>query len=97
MAAVQTIDPIRQGWNASTNPLQAESDSVMLAILNIAGDVSILSNSPGPKERLRNVLSELAGVLHPRGTLAIPMESSTSFDFAYLEGERWENRGLKVS
>lgn len=85
---MQAVDPLSSGWNIATDPLKAEDASIMLAFLNVAGDPSILVDAADSRTRLSRVLTEIAGALDARGSLAIPMESTVSFNFHHIEGEK---------
>lgn len=87
MVQVQHVDPLSSAWNAAVDPLKAGDSSIRLAFLNIAADPSILVDATESKTRLLRVVTQVAGALDKHGTLAIAMESTTSFDFSYIEGE----------
>ncbi|CAB1120660.1 unnamed protein product [Ectocarpus sp. CCAP 1310/34] len=84
VAQVQIVDPLSSVWNVSTNPLLEDDGSIMLAFLNVAGDRSILDDSADGKVRLVRALTEIAGTLDDRGSLAIAMESTVSFNYKHM-------------
>lgn len=86
VAQVQIVDPLSSVWNVSTNPLLEDDGSIMLAFLNVAGDRSILDDSADGKVRLVRALTEIAGTLDDRGSLAIAMESTVSFNYKHMAG-----------
>lgn len=69
------------------DPFKTGVGTVMLAILNVAGDTSILTNANDSRMRFVRIITEVAAALDERGTLAIPMEAAMSFDFQYIESE----------
>ncbi len=84
VAHVQQLDPLGSAWNVSVKPLAADDGSIMLAIINVASDPSVLLAEK--TDCLARVLTEVAGALHERGSLAIPMESVVSFNTTHIEG-----------
>lgn len=85
MAHVQQLDPLGSAWNVSVKPLAADDGSIMLAIINMASDPSVLLAEK--TDCLARVLTEVAGALHERGSLVIPMESVVSFNMTHIEGK----------
>ncbi|CAM9580097.1 unnamed protein product [Ectocarpus fasciculatus] len=65
---------------------------MMLIFFNVGVDPSILLSAPDSTARLDRVLVNLAAALHPRGTMAIAMES-TAYNFFYLD-DRLKAMGL---
>lgn len=88
VADVQVLDPLSPTWNPNEQAFQTGEETIMLAFLNVAGDPSILETSAKSRERLLSVVMHIAGRLHTRGTLAIPMESNWRVDFGHIDGER---------
>lgn len=87
MAQVQAVDPLSSAWNVSANPLAEDDGSIMLAFLNVAGDRSVLDDSADSRSRLVRAVTEIAGTLNERGSLAIAMESTVSFNIKHITGE----------
>ena len=86
MAQVQAVDPLSPAWNVSTNPLAEDDGSIKLAFLNVASDTSVLDDSADARARLVCAVTEIAGTLVDRGSLAIAMESTVSFNYKHIKG-----------
>lgn len=84
---VQTVDVLSSSWDVAEDVLKVKDGSTMLAFFNIAVDASILNPADDCRERLNRVLVALHTALHPKGTLAIALETTSSLDFPYMEGE----------
>lgn len=77
---------LHRTWNVNTCRLEAKPDSIMLAFFNVASDPSILASTEDDEPRLVRALTELQATLHPKGTLALPLESTT-MNFPHLRRE----------
>lgn len=87
VSTLRTIDVLSPSWNVVDAPLPVSEDSAMLIFFNVAGDPSILSSTEESRARLHGVLGVLAAALHPRGSMAIAIESTCSTSVAFMEGE----------
>lgn len=56
----------------------ARPESIKLLFFNVASDPSVLDDTTDAENRLVRALTELHGLLHPQGTLAIPLKSTTA-------------------
>lgn len=85
---MKAVDILSSSWDTGKG-LPDEADSVMLVFLNVGMDPSVLVPEDGGTPRLRTILTELAGVLHPRGTLILAMEGSMydAPDLPYIRRE----------
>lgn len=88
VARVTVIDLLSSTWIPATTPIGEDDGSIKLAFLNVAGGRSILDDSADAKGRLRRTVSEIAGILDDRGSLAIAMESTVSFNYKHIKGAR---------
>eukprot|EP00752_Nemacystus_decipiens_P003967 g3633.t1 len=92
---VQLVDPLSSTWNVIDNPVDSEDGSIMLAFLNVAGDHAVLDDTTESRGRLLRAVTEIAGKLDDRGTLAVAMESTASFNIRHIKGVM-EEAGLAL-